>query len=230
MSFNLGQFRRDQIEATQYLTSLKGDSQENIIPEDLEVESSDSTAFIFLDKVFQPSTSLRHGKNYYLRFKIKRPTDGNSQVITLKLGNSQWIDEFVLPPAKAQVWSTFEVVLSPLSEHNQIIFSLERINADYLLRNQDDTYGRKMTIEVEQFAEINNIISRLNASTLSRIGVQAPSGTLMCINGEGIRVGPSGVYEINNGYKIKFLGFVLKQRLQKNGETDYDYFILDYQY
>jgi len=31
---------------------------------------------------------------------------------------------------------------------------------------------------------------------------------LMCINGEGIRVGPSGIYEIKNGYKVKFLGIV----------------------
>jgi len=30
----------------------------------------------------------------------------------------------------------------------------------------------------------------------------------MCINGEPIRIGPSGIYEIRNGYKVNFLGFV----------------------
>jgi hypothetical protein len=51
---------------------------------------------------------------------------------------------------------------------------------------------------------------------------------LMCINGEDIRIGPNGIYEINNGYKITFIGFVVQQSDQTPDKRDY--FILDYQY
>ena len=36
---------------------------------------------------------------------------------------------------------------------------------------------------------------------------------LMCINKEQIRIGKSGIYEINNGIKINFIGFVPKSTL-----------------
>ena len=45
----------------------------------------------------------------------------------------------------------------------------------------------------------------------------------MCIDGEQIRIGRSGLYEINNGVVISFLGFIV-------AEDDNKYFILDYQY
>ena len=45
----------------------------------------------------------------------------------------------------------------------------------------------------------------------------------MCINGEEIKVGRSGLYEILNGYKISFIGFIVEP-------DDNKYFILDYQY
>ena len=58
---------------------------------------------------------------------------------------------------------------------------------------------------------------------------------LMCINGEPIRIGPSGIYEIRNGYKIYFLGFIIKsydEIIDENGNKQIcrDDFIVDYQY
>jgi len=58
---------------------------------------------------------------------------------------------------------------------------------------------------------------------------------LMCINGEPIRIGPSGIYEIRNGYKIYFLGFIIKnydEIIDGNGVSQIrrDSFIVDYQY
>lgn len=46
----------------------------------------------------------------------------------------------------------------------------------------------------------------------------------MCINGEGIKVGKSGLYEINNGIKITFIGFIIEN------ESDSRKFFLDYRY
>ena len=50
----------------------------------------------------------------------------------------------------------------------------------------------------------------------------------MCINGEEIRVGRSGLYEILNGYKVNSIGFVPKPDSISPGGKDY--FVLDYQY
>ena len=44
----------------------------------------------------------------------------------------------------------------------------------------------------------------------------------MSINGEAIRIGRSGLYEINNGINTTFIGFII--------EANEKYFILDYQY
>jgi hypothetical protein len=64
---------------------------------------------------------------------------------------------------------------------------------------------------------------------LTKIGIQGPPGMLMCINGEPIRIGPSGIYEIKNGYKINFLSFIRKESYE-NGAQQLDSFIVDYQY
>ena len=84
-----------------------------------------------------------------------------------------------------------------------------------------------MNISMDRLDEIYNIINYLNTSienkgTLKQIGVQGPPGLLMSINGEPIRIGRSGLYEINNGINTTFIGFIV--------EADEKYFILDYQY
>ena len=54
---------------------------------------------------------------------------------------------------------------------------------------------------------------------------------LMCINGEQIRIGPSGIYEIKNGYIVNFIGVVVKNSTNSStGELEQDNFIIDYQY
>ena len=61
----------------------------------------------------------------------------------------------------------------------------------------------------------------------------------MCINGQGIRIGPSGIYEIKDGYKINFLSVLPKtsyQIVSSNSGNQYtasytsDVFVIDYQY
>jgi len=52
----------------------------------------------------------------------------------------------------------------------------------------------------------------------------------MCINGEPIRIGPSGIYEIRNCYKIKFLSFIIRESEEEDGTYKTDNFIVDYQY
>ena len=85
-----------------------------------------------------------------------------------------------------------------------------------------------MNIEIESLKEIYNVIETINSSIdnkgrLKQIGVQSAPGLMMSIEGELIRVGRSGIYEINNGISINYIGFIVEP-------NDNKYFVLDYQY
>jgi len=49
----------------------------------------------------------------------------------------------------------------------------------------------------------------------------------MCINREQIRLGRTGIYEINNGIDITSISFVPKG---SNDQNNLDYFIMDFEY
>jgi hypothetical protein len=131
-------------------------------------------------------------------------------------------------------YATFDIVIPPNAEYNQIWFKLNRTLTDYNVVNMDDetnkeTNGRILRAEIVLFAEINNVIDVLNPAIenkgrLKQIGVQSAPGLQMCIDGEQIRVGRSGIYEINNGVNVQFLGFIIEP------DNDGKYFLLDYQY
>ena len=71
------------------------------------------------------------------------------------------------------------------------------------------------------FCLLHNIIP--NGITWKKFGFQSRPGTLIVVNGEPIRVGRSGIYEINNGTKIKSFMIAAPGR-------NIDAFLLDYLY
>ena len=90
----------------------------------------------------------------------------------------------------------------------------------------DGIYGRKIDLDGDIFEaevyELENLIDNIvDVDTLTHIGVYSHPNTIMSINGEEIRVGQSGYYELNN-FEIKSFGIA--------AETDDDKFIIDYQY
>ena len=234
MSYKFGQFRKSQLSS--YLTPL------DYSLDDLRVESSLSRGVVFIDKgidlegsnILQALTSDGKQRSYYLRFKVfKQET---IQKITIRLVNTtktqdnvQTIEDIEVPAGNTNDYDIFELVISPNDNHtyNQIYFELNRELIDYNTLKPDGTYGREMNIIVNRLDEIYNVINFLqtsieNKGKLKQIGVQGPPGLLMSINGEAIRIGRSGLYEINNGINTTFIGFIV--------EADEKYFILDYQY
>jgi hypothetical protein len=113
-----------------------------------------------------------------------------------------------------------------------LVLKLSRTASDYAKMNKDgnETFaGRIITIEEDkckcfQVMNILDIDSLKGINEFAKIGVQGPTGLLMCINGEEIRVGPSGLYEIKNGYKVNFIGFIITEEFAD------EQFLLDYQY
>ena len=155
---------------------------------------------------------------------------------------------------KKRYYTIVELVVSPDAEYNRLDIVLTRNIYDYVeVQNdvaaneydsdsvgesqqnvpiQDKVYkGRIISID-KQKCKIYEIVNKMPGTikTLNKLGVQGPPGMLMCINGQGIRIGPSGIYEIKNGYKITFLGFVPKISQNESGEITYDQYIVDYQY
>lgn len=235
MSYRFGQFRKTQLQS--YLTPLEYSL------EDLQIQSSVSQSVVFVDKAIQLSgNNILKGQedngsqcSYYLRFKVNKIA-GSKQLINIKIVNTnkqkdniRLIKTISVAAGPENDYATFEIIISPNDNYtyNQIYFELNRELIDFNTQNQDGTYGRKIYITIDRLDKIYNVIDFISPSIsgnkiLKQIGVQGPSGLLMSINGEEIRIGRSGLYEINYGINTTFIGFIV--------EADEKYFVLDYQY
>lgn len=226
MSYNIGQFRRAQLGIDNYRTLLEYKIT--------HVTKSDTRTTFWNTAISLTSGSVLDNKHsYYLRFTVKQMT--SVQNFSLQLQNSndtQTIEDYTVPAGTGS--TTFDIVFTPNATYSMIVFVLARTPEDYNII-QNEYSGRVMEITVIE----NNIYSMTNivetlASTyglteLTRIGVQGPTGLMMSINGEQIKIGKSGIYELNDvNIKITYLGFALKQNMLN--KDNYDNFILDFEY
>lgn len=234
MSYKFGQFRKSQLSS--YLIPLE------YTLNDLRIESSLSKGVVFIDKgidlnennILQALSNTNRQKSYYIRFKIYK--QATEQTITIRLintskivDNTQTIETIKIDAGLESDYSSFELIISPNDNHtyDQVYFELNRELIDYNTLNPDGTYGRIINVSIDRFDEIYNVIDYLQPSIdskyiLKQIGIQGPPGLLMSINGEAIKIGRSGLYEINNGIDTTFIGFII--------ENNEKYFVLDYQY
>ena len=226
MSFNFGQFRRDQLPISDYVSSIEYTEQ------NYQRKTGTTVQKKFVDNMMVISTPMDNTKSYYLQVTINRISSQQDFSLLLKKSTndniSQTIDTFSVSSGSSGT-ETFEFVITPNIDYDQIVFYLTRTSTDYQLNNGDNTYGRKSTVQILSFSQIKDLLTTpINHTPLIKIGVQGPTGMLMVINGEPIRIGPSGIYEINNGDKIKTFGVIVKDNnLSTDGK---EYFILDYQY
>ena len=232
--YKFGQLRRTQIES--YLTPL------TYTFKDIETKSALSQGITFIDKaiVLTGNNILQSVdktgtviKNYYMQIKVFKEEE-SEQLLTIKLvntdktkDNEQTLETITIEQGEKNDFAIFEIVIPPNQSYNQIQFVLNRVLIDYNNENEDGTYGRKVNMEILKLKEIYNVIDFLNPAIentgrLKQIGVQSAPGLLMSIDGEAVRVGRSGIYEINNGISVSFIGFIVEP-------DDNKYFILDYQ-
>ena len=246
MSYKIGQFRKDSLSSSDYLTSFSY----NIIPVNINTDVSTQLGgfTIFTDYAVRLANSqFQYGNSYYVKLGIKRAERDQTVIISLSnyqnqsylSDNSQILDTIVIPAQDNSINETaiIELAFSPNAAYSQILLTLQRTAYDYTIENSQGTSGRLIQIDENQVmtAQIYNVLNRLgDVNALTKIGVQGPPGLLMCINGEPIRIGPSGIYEIKNDYKITSMGFVVRPPENNSGNNEdnnkRDYFILDYQY
>lgn len=169
------------------------------------------------DKIYTDKT------NYYLG-------KDNTYVRTTKFNDvalaASWKTE------NAETYGVFEMVFRPLNgEFTSLLLEMERTAEDYNIQRVNDEgkteYGRKISLttdNIELYKLINQVPSSLaDKQGLSRIGVWGHPGLVMAINGEEIRVGPSGYYE-QDVVAIKSIGVVAKDKdWAANWTLDYEY-------
>ena len=110
-----------------------------------------------------------------------------------------------------------ELIFTPYITSTQIVLELRRVGYDY------NNSGTARIVSVDQSNYDAAIINNILPYSCDKIGIQTTPGSLVIINGEGMRVGKSGVIEINSGIAINSIGFAAPN----NGIND---FILDYIY
>lgn len=232
MSYNIGQFRRTQRPVEDYMTSYVKDTDYNLnsaYPTKIDTYTFNDFAIEMIN-----GNSLSALYSYYLVFRVNNPLDNKvptDQTITIKLKNE---NSETVQTIKTVSKGSNSVLITPIATFKYIVFELERVAQDYTYKNEDtNMFGRKMDIKIETFGLIKNVLTDfINLKEpLTKIGVQGPKGLVMCINGEEIRIGNSGIYEIDNGMKINYFGVILKSDRSSMAYPDnYQYFILDYQY
>lgn len=229
--YNIGQFRRPQLDSYSTPLSMELGRQ--------QIEGATSGDILFYNACGNLSgDNVMNSQNcYYLRFGVKQRSD-SEQTFYLKIrnvseteDNEQLIDEFKVNRGTGTVY--FEVILSPNATYNQVLWELQRTALDYRMLNADDTYGRVMNVVDYTYTRLIDVLTTLKSTYtgmeyLTKIGIQGPPSLLMCINREQIRLGKTGIYEINNGINITSISFVPKtSTLSSDG---LDYFIMDFEY
>lgn len=126
----------------------------------------------------------------------------------------------------------FEFVFRPLeSGFTDLVLEMVRTSDDYNIKSHDSdgntVYGRvvptdQVTYEVAQLTDLMEVIGR---SPFTKMGVWGHSGMIMAINGQEIKVGPSGFYELT-AIPTKSLGIVAHD-YSENFSVDYTYEVAD---
>ena len=118
----------------------------------------------------------------------------------------------------------YEVFFVPDKAYNTIKFELQRTSADFSTSGENGVKGRQVVITEYSIEKIKNILASesLNNRIIRKLGLQGPTGLTFIIDGEVIRIGKSGIYELyNDDLTIEFIGVILDE-----GQA----FIMDYKY
>lgn len=161
--------------------------------------------------------NLEKGIHYYFHGKIKRLN--SAQVFNIKLinyngGKEQFLKKISVGEGELDSWVDVEFIFTPAGEFDTILFELERNQDDYSGTTQ--RYAHIMYLEL---SVINNEV--LEGNVAVKLGVQSKSGLLMCINGQEIRIGRTGIYELRNGV-VKASQFSVACAATERDETIYN--------
>lgn len=137
---------------------------------------------------------------------------------------ASWVHE------AGQYFGYAEMVFRPVEDNfSEITIEMVRTAEDYNIQGVSDSgstiYGRYVPLDDFDYTlySLSNLVTEMRPNnSLDRVGVWSHPGLLMAVNGEEIRVGKSGLWEVDGILPIKSLGIVA---------VDYkDNFSIDYSY
>lgn len=230
MTYNIGQLRRNEI--TSYVNPVKY-TKKTIINDESIIDFQDICLEMSGDQIVDTTSS------YYLKFEVsQRPEAAQDFIIKLKnndvtIDNVQEVKTLKVAAGTGKI--SFELIFNSNSKYNQLIFELQRLALDFYLDNGDGTSGRKMEINILEFSKIINIVDSYlkgkfsGLTKLKKIGLQGPPGLMFVLDGEEIRIGRTGVYELyNDNIEISYIGFIIKDSLFT--QSGKDFFVMDFKY
>ena len=231
MAYKFGQFRKEQFPSSNYVKPVSGYTVKSIR------SKAEGFQDIYFDDIAVERNFTTADGSLFIRFAVTRFTrDTNvtiklmdSDASALSTTNAQTVATITVPAGQNAIeLSTpiiFDIVVTPGDTYNLLVFSIDRDGQDFT--ETPRKWIPMQSFMIDSFGTISNIIEGYlnpyieNLGRLKQIGVQSHPGLEMCINGEMIRVGRSGIYEINHGININFIGFM---------PDEDDHFIMDYQY
>lgn len=121
---------------------------------------------------------------------------------------------------------SFDIIFTPRTTditYNAIWLQMQRSNYDYDIYS-DEWYGRRLDPEsvIAELFSLNNLIDQIDdVTTLNHIGVYGHPNLMLAINGQEIKIGQTGYYELSD-FDITYLGVAAKDATDK--------YTIDYQY
>ena len=125
--------------------------------------------------------------------------------------------------------NSIEVAFTPKTDFSKIVFELKRETLYDFSGNgpREMTFSQSNNVSLSSVA---NILGNafLNIDSIFKLGIQGPTDLIICINGEPIRLGPSGVFEVHKeDFVIYAVGFIINKNSRSSEAMN---FIMDYCY
>ena len=183
------------------------------------------TAFVYSDE-------FKQGKSYYFTGTLRNPNSSDIKVSVILYKNENDLSRYQVVKKDIAVAANgrtnIELPFSPIADCRVIAFVIKRTSID------NPTPRDNVVISNGICGITQNLLPQDTIAL--RIGLQAKPNTLFIVNNEPIRLGKSGLFEINNGVKIASVG-VLAPGCIDDPEDDTDtpgdaveFFLIDYTY
>lgn len=226
------------------------------------MSSPPSTAYSYNDTIIE--VDLEKNQPYFLSIKIEETDVGIEQKADIKLykdsannkldSNSQYIDTIIIPvhSETSDGYKVFNFLFTPqIDSCKKIAFILYR---NSVLNQNQSTDPSKVKLDINNIYlfKLTNLIGHVNGVTtrsgnnalITQLGVHANPYTLMCINGEGIKIGKSGIFELNSTFGLKQQGVldnnsdtiginflnIINWDMEKQKEIENNVYSIDYRY